>query len=49
MYAVLSKDGFECPVKLMTWVYGWRIKTKAKKKKKKPKKEKRKKEKMQMK
>lgn len=35
MYAVLSKESLEYPVKLMTWIYGLKIKTKAKTKKKK--------------
>lgn len=34
MYAVLSKESLEYPVKLMTWIYGLKIKTEAKTKKK---------------
>lgn len=39
MYAVLSKETFEYPVKLMTWIYGLKIKAKTNKKKKKKRKE----------
>lgn len=43
MYAVLSKETFEYPVKLITWIYGLKIKAKTNKKKENKKKEKRKK------
>lgn len=43
MYAVLSKETFEYPVKLMTWIYGLKIKAKTNKKKKKKEKRKKKK------
>lgn len=37
MYAVLSKESFEYPLKFMTWIYGLKIKTKKKKREKKKK------------